>query len=312
MVIYYHMYNLELVTLLEKVLMKSYQMKNGEHAFHCPFCNHHKKKLQVNLETQKWHCWVCNKGGYKIGILLRKINAPQQIITDVLKLLDDYVGTKKQQEEVTKYDVSLPKCYKPLWEKTDDPLHKNAMYYLKKRGIGGKEILRYSIGYCSSNGYSNRIIVPSYDADGKLNYFIARDMFPNSSMKYKNPPMSKDTVAFELFINWNEPVILCEGVFDAITINKNAIPLLGKFPSKTLVMRLIEKRVKKIYVALDEDAKKDAVKLSKFLMDNGIETYLLDMNDKDPSEIGYKNFWKMIEDTKQTKFSDIIKGKLYG
>ena len=306
------MYNLELVTLLEKVLMKSYQMKNGEHAFHCPFCNHHKKKLQVNLETQKWHCWVCNKGGYKIGILLRKINAPQQIITDVLKLLDDYVGTKKQQEEVTKYDVSLPKCYKPLWEKTDDPLHKNAMYYLKKRGIGGKEILRYSIGYCSSNGYSNRIIVPSYDADGKLNYFIARDMFPNSSMKYKNPPMSKDTVAFELFINWNEPVILCEGVFDAITINKNAIPLLGKFPSKTLVMRLIEKRVKKIYVALDEDAKKDAVKLSKFLMDNGIETYLLDMNDKDPSEIGYKNFWKMIEDTKETKFSDIIKGKLYG
>ncbi len=201
------MYNLELVTLLEKVLMKSYQMKNGEHAFHCPFCNHHKKKL---------HCWDCNKGGYKIGILLRKINAPQQIITDVLKLLDDYVGTKKQQEEVTKYDVSLPKCYKPLWEKTDDPLHKNAMYYLKKRGIGGKEILRYSIGYCSSNGYSNRIIVPSYDADGKLNYFIARDMFPNSSMKYKNPPMSKDTVAFELFINWNEPVILCEGVFDAI------------------------------------------------------------------------------------------------
>ena len=87
---------------------------------------------------------------------------------------------------------------------------------------------------------------------------------------------------------------------------------MGKFPSKTLVMRLIEKRVKKIYVALDEDAKKDAVKLSKFLMDNGIETYLLDMNDKDPSEIGYKNFWKMIEDTKKTKFSDIIKGKLYG
>jgi DNA primase len=306
------MYNLELVTLLEKVLMKSYQMKNGESAFHCPFCNHHKKKLQINTETQKWHCWVCNKGGYKIGILLRKINAPKNIISEVLRILGDYRGVSKEQEEVTKYDVSLPKCYKPLWEKTDDPLHKNAMYYLKKRGIGGKEILRYSIGYCSSNGYSNRIIVPSYDADGKLNYFIARDMFPNSSMKYKNPPMSKDTVAFELFINWNEPVILCEGVFDAITINKNAIPLLGKFPSKTLVMRLIEKRVKKIYVALDEDAKKDAVKLSKFLMDNGIETYLLDMNDKDPSEIGYKNFWKMVEDTKETKFSDIIKGKLYG
>ena len=184
--------------------------------------------------------------------------------------------------------------------------------YLKKRNITQREIIRYQIGYCDDGLYQNRVIIPSYDKEGNINYFVARDIFPDSKMKYKNPPMSKDTVCFELFINWSQPIILSEGVFDAIAINKNAIPLLGKFPSKTLVMRLIEKRVKKIYVALDEDAKKDAVKLSKFLMDNGIETYLLDMNDKDPSEIGYKNFWKMIEDTKETKFSDIIKGKLYG
>ena len=80
------MYKYELVKLLEKVLYPSYEMKGGEHAFHCPFCNHHKKKLQVNFETQKWHCWVCNAGGHKIGILLRKINAPKQIISEVLKI----------------------------------------------------------------------------------------------------------------------------------------------------------------------------------------------------------------------------------
>ena len=68
------MYKYELVTLLEKVLMKSYEMKNGEHAFHCPFCNHHKKKLQVNTETQKWHCWVCNMGGHKISIIFSQQN----------------------------------------------------------------------------------------------------------------------------------------------------------------------------------------------------------------------------------------------
>ena len=305
------MYKYELVTLLEKVLMKSYQMKNGEHAFHCPFCNHHKKKLQVNLETQKWHCWVCNAGGHKIGILLRKLNAPKQIISDVLKILGDYRGVSKEKDEKTEYNVSLPQCYKPLWEKSEDPLYKNAIHYLKKRGIEGIDILRYSIGYCSSNGYSNRIIIPSYDADGKLNYFIARDMFPNSKLKYKNPPMSKDTVCFEMFINWNEPIVLVEGVFDAIAIRRNAIPLLGKFPSKTLVMRLVEKQVKKIYVALDEDARQDAIKLSKFLMDYGISTYLLNMKDKDPSELGFKKFWKILKETKQSKFSDIIKGRLY-
>jgi len=304
------MYKYELVTLLEKVLMKSYQMKNGEHAFHCPFCNHHKKKLQVNCETQKWHCWVCNKGGYKIGILLRKINAPKNIISEVLKILGDYKGVKYEKDEKTEYNVSLPQCYKPLWKSSTDPLYKNAIHYLRQRNIGTIDILRYSIGFCSSNGYSNRIIVPSYDADGKLNYFLARDMFPNSKLKYKNPPMSKDTVCFEMFINWNEPVILCEGAFDAIAIRNNAIPLLGKFPSKTLVMRLVEKKVKKVYVALDEDAKQDAIKLSKFLMDYGINTYLLDMKGKDPSELGFKEFWNIISKSKQSKFSDIIKGRL--
>ncbi len=285
-------------------------MKNGEHAFHCPFCNHHKKKLQVNCETQKWHCWVCNKGGYKIGILLRKINAPKNIISEVLKILGDYKGVKYEKDEKTEYNVSLPQCYKPLWKSSTDPLYKNAIHYLRQRNIGTIDILRYSIGFCSSNGYSNRIIVPSYDADGKLNYFLARDMFPNSKLKYKNPPMSKDTVCFEMFINWNEPVILCEGAFDAIAIRNNAIPLLGKFPSKTLVMRLVEKKVKKVYVALDEDAKQDAIKLSKFLMDYGINTYLLDMKGKDPSELGFKEFWNIISKSKQSKFSDIIKGRL--
>ena len=292
--------------------MKSYQMKNGEHAFHCPFCNHHKKKLQINCETQKWHCWVCNKGGYTIGILLRKINAPKNIISEVLKILGDYQGVSKEKEEVTKYDVSLPQCYKPLWKPSEDPLYKNAIHYLKGRNIGPIDILRYSIGFCSSNGYSNRIIIPSYDSDGKLNYFMARDMFPNSKFKYKNPPMSKDTVGFEMFINWKEPIVLVEGIFDAIAIRNNAIPLFGKFPSKTLVMRLAEKQVKKVYVALDEDAKQDAIKLSKFLMDYGIKTYLLDMKDKDPSELGFTKFWEIVQNTQQSKFSDIIKGRLYG
>ena len=305
------MYNLQLLTILEKVMNKSYQLKNGEYAFYCPFCNHHKKKMQVNFETQKWHCWVCNEGGHKIGILLRKMGAPKHYIKEALQLLNDYVGYEKDKEETT-HDVSLPKEYKPMYLKSDNVIYRNAVHYLNKRRIGSKEILRYSIGYCESGIYSNRIIIPSYDENGKLNYFLARDIFPNSNMKYKNPPMSKDTVVFELFINWNEPIVLVEGSFDAIAVRKNVIPLLGKFPSKSLVKKLVTKRVKKVYVALDSDAKKDSAKLVKFLMDNGIESYLLSMNEKDPSELGFENFWKRIEKTEQSTFSDIIRGKLYG
>ena len=81
------MYKYELVKLLEKVLYPSYEMKGGEHFFHCPFCNHHKKKTTSKLVKHKSDCWVCNQGGHKIGILLRKINSPKQIISEVLKYL---------------------------------------------------------------------------------------------------------------------------------------------------------------------------------------------------------------------------------
>ena len=73
----------------------------------------------------------------------------------------------------------------------------------------------------------------------------------------------------------------------------------------------MKKKVKTVYVALDEDAKQDAIKLSKFLMDYGIDTYLLDMRGKDPSELGFTKFWDIVKNTKQSKFSDIIRGRLY-
>ena len=47
-------------------------------------------------------------------------------------------------------------------------------------------------------------------------------------------------------------------------------------------------------------------------MDYGITTYLLEMNGKDPSELGFMEFWNLTKNVKQSTFSDIIKGRLYG
>jgi deoxycytidylate deaminase len=100
-------------------------------------------------------------------------------------------------------------------------------------------------------------------------------------------------------------------MFDAIAIKRNAIPLLGKFPSKTLVTRIIQNKVKEIYIALDRDAKKDSIKLSKFLMDYGIETYRINLKEKDPSDLGFQEFWKLLNNTAEYSFSQSIKDRLY-
>ena len=47
-------------------------------------------------------------------------------------------------------------------------------------------------------------------------------------MKYRNSTTSKDIIGFDLFINWDEPIILCEGVFDQMAFKKTLIPLLVK------------------------------------------------------------------------------------
>ena len=141
------------------------------------------------------------------------------------------------------------------------------------------------------------IIVPSYNEFRKLNYFVARNFNPNSPVKYKNPPIGKNIVPFELFINWSSPLILCEGPFDAISIKRNAIPLLGKHIQANLMKRIVTSQVEKIYIALDKDAQKDALKFAELLLAEGKEVYIVDLDEKDPNEMGFEHFTKLIQET---------------
>ena len=68
------------------------------------------------------------------------------------------------------------------------------------------DIKKYKIGYCEDGLYQHRIIIPSYDDDGVLNYFVGRS-YMESGMKYKNPNVSKDVVGFDYFIAWSKPIV---------------------------------------------------------------------------------------------------------
>ncbi len=133
--------------------------------------------------------------------------------------------------------------------------------------------------------------------NGSLNYFTARNFDKNSPIKYKNPDVTRDIIGLEHFINWNVPIILCEGMFDAIAIKRNSIPLLGKTIQKSLMKKLINSTVQKIYIALDKDAIKQALTFCEELLNEGKEVYLVELQDKDPSEMGFENFTKLIQTT---------------
>jgi len=105
-------------------------------------------------------------------------------------------------------------------------------------------------------------------------------------------------------------VILCEGAFDAIAIKRNAIPLFGKTIPKSLMLKLVESQVKTVYLALDNDALKQAIEYSQTLLYYGKEVYLIELQGKDPSDIGFEKMTHLLQKAKPLTFGDLLYKRL--
>jgi len=296
---------------IENVLGKSHKRARDNYAFNCPFCNHRKPKLEINLATNEegknhWECWVCKSRGTTIYSLLKQLKIPKGEAQEVLK----YIKKGKKYEYSNDEITELPKEYQPLHSATTKSITANKIRkYLYERGLTDNDFIKYSIGYTTDGDYGGRIIIPSYSESGRLNYFIGRT-YERAYFKYKNPETSKDIVFFENMINWDKPIILCEGVFDAMAIRRNAVPILGKSLSHSLMKRIITSKVDDIYIALDQDAQKDALEIAENLLNSGKRVFLIDLKEKDPSEVGFRNFTKLIQSAKELDFTGLMVHKI--
>jgi hypothetical protein len=307
------MVNQLLVTLVNSVLGSGKTTARNNYAYHCPFCHHAKPKLEVNLTENRegknpWHCWACDIRGTSIYSLFKQIKAAPEKLQELSSLVKT---SKSISETRVVSSVVLPTEFIALDNvDSSDLMARHALVYLKNRHVSKHDILKYNIGYCKEGDYKNMIIMPTYDANGKVNYFTARSFEKNPYIKYKNPSASRDIIPNEHLINWNIPIILCEGIFDAMAIKRNAIPLLGKNIQSSLMKKVVTSLVDKIYIALDRDAMKQALRFCEMLLAENKEVYLVDLQDKDPSEMGFKNFTKLIQNTVPLTYYDLMERKL--
>ena len=296
---------------IENILGKSHKRARDNYAFHCPFCNHRKPKLEINMHTNEegknpWECWVCQTKGRTIRSLLYQLKTPKDQASEILKYVPRGGTVEYKQLSI----IELPKEFQLLYNASTTSVVANLVKkYLYERGFTDNDFIKYGIGYCTSGEYGGRVIIPSYSESNSLNYFVARS-YDGNYFKYKNPEISKDIIFFENLINWNTPIILCEGVFDAIAIRRNAIPLLGKSITDSLYKKLITSKVTDIYVALDTDARDKALTISEKLLNQGKRVFLVDLPDKDPSEMGFKSFTELIQESVELDISNIMLRKL--
>lgn len=289
----------DIVKLLESVLGNSSLKSKGNYAFHCPFCNHSKHKLEIQPETQYWNCWVCGTKGKSLYTLFKRANAKEHHFLRLGELLPKIKKIITEHASDTSKPCNLPKEYTPLWI----PNRKNFLWntcieYLSTRNVTLYDILKYRIGYCTSGKYANMIIFPNYDKNGQLTYFTTRSFLNSNKTKFINPPFSRNVVGFELQLNWQLPLILVESALDAITVKRNASPLYGTTLSKSLRMQILENDVRDLYIALDDDALSKSIKIAEYFMGFGVNVYFVNLpKNSDPNSLGYDMFWKLIEET---------------
>jgi ribosomal protein L37AE/L43A len=304
-----------LLSILDEVLKQTALIRRGgkQAVYFCPECKHYKRKLEVNLETGQWHCWTCDIKGAHLGSLLYKVKASPKY-RDQIEKLTGVIRQKVRNYVQKEVYLALPDEFHPLMTPLDSPEYKNAVHYLiKKRKFLKEDIIRYNIGYCESGEYDGHIIIPSYDSDGKLNFFIGRRYFESEgAIPYKKPEFPMNIVGFESFVNYKQPLNLCEGVFDSIAIRNNAVPLFGKYLQPKLLSEILIHNVKRVNMILDDDALDDAVENYRRLkrVNAKLDIHVIKLDGKDPSVLGYSRMHQLIKDSTPFEFEDLIAYKL--
>lgn len=275
----------EKLSILHSILGKSYK-SNDEHLFACPYCGHHKNKFSVNVEKNVYKCWICDARGKNLLRVIRRfgsfsqqekwkeLSGTQQDLGEFDRIFEVEVVVD-QREQI----IEMPQGFTTLTVPSNSKSYARAIRYLAERGIGKYDILKWKMGYTTEGQFRNRIIIPSFNRNGDLNYFIART-FSDDYRRYMNPPVSRNIVFNELYVDFEEEVTIVEGVFDAIKAH-NAVPILGSTIRETSkLFRKIVNNDTPVLLALDPDAKKKSEYIKSLFLKYGIEVREVEYQDE--------------------------------
>ena len=198
----------------------------------CPICaptDPTKKKLSIRTDNGANHCWVCGWRSRSIVPLVRKYGTQRQMEAVKAVLGSNGFTSQIVTGEREKPPLALPKDFTLLTlAPTNDPDVKAVWRYVISRGLSESDAWYFKFGVSNDPRWKRRVIMPSFDATGKLNYFTARAIDPDRKPKYDNPDVDRTPVVFnEVNLDWRSPLVLCEGPFDLVKCQQNSVPMLG-------------------------------------------------------------------------------------
>ncbi len=287
-------YNKHMVTFTEKLKFitacfgEPHVARDGENiAVKCPKCGKgsEKKKLSINSENGKVHCWVCGLKGNNLYYIIRKFVSNEMAKDYVIKFGIRNIHVIEDSESEEEIKIQLPSTFKLLGTslRSRDPDIKDCLRYLKKRYISELDLWRYKIGTCVNGIGRRRIFFPSFNINQGLNYYVSRAIDEDVKPKYLNAKVNKTQIIFDEFrLDFDNQLTIVEGVFDMMKCGGNTVPILGSSlrPGYALFDKIVENNTP-IVLALDNDVKDKTHKIASNLKEYAIDVKILDTSGYD-------------------------------
>jgi len=280
----------------------------------CPICapsDPSKKKLAIRTDDDANHCWVCGWKARSLAPLLRKFGSQEHL--DVYKKL---TGVTLVTAEVQKQQkIELPKDFQLLTlANYEDPDVKAAWRYVYSRGLLDRDAWYFKFGVSDEPRWKRRVIMPSFDSNGELNYFAARAIDKDRKPKYDNPDIDKNPIVFnEINIDWTKRLILCEGPFDLVKCPENSTALLGSdLDERHEILNKILLNNTPVALALDGDMwSKKTPKIVKKLQEYNVDVVVVDVRPwGDPGSMSKAEFEEALQIAKPLYWEDRFLTKL--
>tara|TARA_B100000282_G_scaffold294238_1_gene271067 strand:- start:2911 stop:3849 length:939 start_codon:yes stop_codon:yes gene_type:complete len=301
-------------SFLANVFSDVIHSKDGtEISVRCPYCGRPgKSKMCIIIETDVYHCWVCEAKGRGLTKLISKVDKNK-----VDEYRTKYASRKKSvvsEDETQENPVDLPEDFKLIIDgDRNDPSWRAVTKYALERGFNKKTFWSFRVGYSNEFGWSRRLIIPSFDENGKLNYITGRAIDADNNFRYKNISAPRKTLVFnEIDIEWNKPLLIAEGPLDLINVHMNKTCLLGSTLSKEslLFKRIVENKTDVVLI-LDRDAIKKTLKIAKDLSDYSINVKInFPPDGKDLNDLPKVDIEHLIASAQQYDYKLMLKLKM--
>jgi hypothetical protein len=274
------------LSFIESVFGKGQLAANGKNFnVRCPICRPaslEKRKLAIRVEDDAHHCWTCGWAAFSLAPLIRKYGTATQLqrYKNEFSIQKTHKSFENESEILDKV-TPLPNDFTLLpLANQNHPDTKAAWSYLTSRQISLRDVWHYKLGLSNDPRWYRRVIMPSFDDGGKLNFFIGRniDRFDKRT-KYDNPDDDKQNIIFnEVNIDWNQRLVICEGPFDIMKCGDNATALLGSdLSTRSKLFSQILLHGTPIALALDGDMwHTKTPKLAKLFQSYDIDVVIVD------------------------------------